>query len=1003
MRYPCFDPAKVEKYLLTECYLKDDDIFKASHISMSFKLREPREQVPETGVEGEILAIICSGWPGVLSMRDQEATLVPNAGVQVVLVAGDTGTGKTELCRFVEYSLKHRDYFSDQMKKSGVRDKELLNEFENKRQKVDCIRVERGNISALGVTAIPIAVKYKGEDLAKPIANFIDLIKDSFYPVLKMRFETQQKMYAEMIPRIGELLASREVFEEAISRNLDQHKKEIEGVEINRGGALSGLQLIRADDTRTFGIEISAKELEEINGKLLEELAQIIMPVGIQAALKQYIKNANEEGLYPVIILDDISLLNRSNLTMILDFLTGIAGERLNGTIMVGITTGVFAEQIQNIRSNTLAPRVYEIHLSSKDKVAEWLTPDKCISFVERYLELIRNQSCPGKCGAPHRAIEVDNHDLYPMNVRFLARLSPYLESTEFGRTPRGFVSALYTMITSTSPAYDAIDAFLKHQGIGNYDPLVGFSEEARNKLDKVALVAFWYGKVTVKSYAVEKRIVDAWDIKTELETHENLVEVPLSFTIAREEPVLEEAGQEQEQDSLRFVDTMVRIQRWHAGEVRTLDAKAEILVQEMFRGCVSAVLGEATDKMSRVYLDSTYTPTRTIAWSPGADLRVVITKFPEQIKESSPLVILTDITPKERRYPTMVLSMDDFKVLVEDAIKGEKYSKRFVYQRYWELRQLAAEYKRFLSDSLNDQLKAPVTQVLASTSLILFSAMKGEKLASKKGEMLSGLKQFLAADFTKLPTGDLSMLGISESDALSLANLLKEILRSLVLFRLSVVNVLILGESTPSLDQVVKVASTPRRVSEYWVVIDEKGKTVERLSDVLARSQALAASITKASIDLQGARVLLAKWQGLSARYTQELPNELADLKKKFGALRATGVNVRSALLYHESPVSSLITSFPDAAQFSNLATLLTDLGNLLVSEGGASDAFLIKLKMEQCRRSPALPFLEALENELSDLTQEMKRTNDYADAVSRAKVSWNRLIALRERFETP
>ena len=185
MTYACFDSLKVDEYLVTEAYPKTDEVFRAAHIAMTFRLREPRSQAPETATEGELLALTVAGPAGIHYLRGLQDDLGEGpTGLRIIVIVGDTGTGKTERCRYVEAAIRDRSYLFGQLGKYGVGGRQSLQAFGDRAGRVDCLRIERGNLSALGAIAIPFSIRSPNEDIERYIVLLSDDIKKSTYHLL---------------------------------------------------------------------------------------------------------------------------------------------------------------------------------------------------------------------------------------------------------------------------------------------------------------------------------------------------------------------------------------------------------------------------------------------------------------------------------------------------------------------------------------------------------------------------------------------------------------------------------------------------------------------------------------------------------------------------------------------------------------------------------------------------------------------------------------------------
>ena len=257
MRYPCFNAKKLDVCLQTECYLKDDDVFIATHIPMSFRIKPRGQQTYQQASEEELIPLICKGWPGVLEYRGLLGKVEPRfPTMQILLIRGYTGTGKTELCRYIEYCLKNEEFFKEKITRTRTITGQALDEYLNMRKKIDCIRIERGHLSAVGALSNPLAIQSKGQSdiITSKIEELSEHIRKSFYSFLKIRSKTDPSFYQDLIPHLNDILRDEVTFTSVISNNIDAHIKQLKEIETTRKEKLSVFKLITRDDLKNLGL-----------------------------------------------------------------------------------------------------------------------------------------------------------------------------------------------------------------------------------------------------------------------------------------------------------------------------------------------------------------------------------------------------------------------------------------------------------------------------------------------------------------------------------------------------------------------------------------------------------------------------------------------------------------------------------------------------------------------------------------------------------------------------
>jgi len=971
VRYPCFDIKKLDDCFQTECYLKNDEIFIATHIPMTFRIKPRGQQSYQQASEEELIPLICKGWSGVLEYRGQLERVEPRfPTMQIVLIRGYTGTGKTELCRYIEFSLKNEEFFKEKITHARTITGQALKEYLEMREKIDCIRIERGHLSAIGALSIPLAIESKGQSnlITSKIRELSRYIKKAFYSFLSIRARTDPSFYYDLIPHLDELLRDEEVFTSIIADNIDAHINQLKNIEASRKEKLVTLNLITRDDLEKLGVNVDTEEIEKINGGLLEALSHLLFRGGITSALEAYIKEANNRGRYPVIIMDDLSLVNRINLRQIFDFLTGIAGARFRCSVVIGMTTGVFLGEISKIRSDTLTPRMHEIDLSERDSnITEWLTENKTMNFIERYLKLIRNKKCPEECKRPCWSI---SKDLYPFNRSFILRLRRCLQDTELGLTPRGIISALYEILTSKEPAYRAIDNYFRNQRARSYEPLAGLSEEIKKRWEDLALACYWYGRVTEKYFQIDKNIIDALGLLPQDDTStgqiiidDEKIKIPVQFgTIGEEEE------EEKEEDRELLLKDLLNITRWIKGE--NLSPTTEYNLERILLKTLEAV----SEEDLRIILKKTsYRPEAWLAWRYG-DKPKIIFSLTGDPPVGEPCLVFTPSDLKVKHPLVLKISEDGLKQLIQDYHRGYVISERFIELNLWKLKSLCANYRKALKKYLESHMGVKIEKYLFSAILFLDSILNGNFIPNTRKDMVSRLKEILKSpeEIENKALKSLETALPEDYKKIFTLPLLVKLYKGFVLLRRSIIDIQELCRNAPSnKEELLKILRECKTQVPKGFRIETKNKSYE-FRVTLEIIKELLTKVTSETINFEEIKKQAQNWEKkvnkLDPNIKSKLTEALRELKEIYGQTKNFSLKLLS------NDCEKLLEICPKQDDVNELSKMLEKVHNINMLKNDTEEAFVVNKIYLDVKSSYVTKFLEKLEKWIEDLNDEVK-----------------------------
>lgn len=1004
MTYRCFERERMDKYLETECYRKTDEVFKISHIHVTLPVRAPLAQVPETLPETDLVPLVLGGWAGVQALRSGSSPPSPPQ-MQIVLIRGDTGTGKTELCKFIECALKDEEYFLEQVRKYGRLTRESFREYVRQRENVDCKHIERGQISAVGALTIPFAISYSPEEIDSKIRDLSVDIKQAFYRHLRIHFVTERSIYTQLVPCLELLLASQDKFTEVISRNLDRHLGEISGSERERQATLSSLELVTRRDLQELGLNPSEPEIERINSGLIEALARMLYSGGITGALEHFLKKSNDHGRFPVIIMDDLSLINTQNLTTIIDFLTGIAGQGYHATFVLGMTTGRAEEESLARRGetrqpriweiDTIRPRIFDIDLSPTERTAGWLTPEKTVGFVEKYLKLVRSEDCPERCGEPHTEISKNMPELYPFNENFVKRTCQYLPKTPYGLTPRGLLSIIYHVLSSEKKAHLAIDEFLRHQkGVTDYEPFSGLSDETKDEFQEAALAAFWYGVVEKDSFSIETKILKALGSECgKLEVSKGISRIPLQYPVS----LLIEREARPSRDQAELVRHLTKLQRWVDDHDSSLNTETEGILQRILISTVAAATSSSVADLG-LMARSSYRANIDLIWRFGRP-KVIISKSSQIGDASEPAFFFTfkEIKRIPSNYCLVKLTLDEFKLLVEDELQNNKISKSVVENRLWELKKAVSEYRDKLYALLKEQLKEDPARAVASACIFLHSVLLARPLPSTRPEIVKELHTLLRSDSISSFSQYVKVGADKVSRAAQQLPALLEILRGFVLVQKSVVDPEKLNDAAPdNRRQIFEILEhcTPNAVHKGFLAV-QRGRLESPLSIVLQFVLEGMSAVRKFRFDAESAEKQVREWNTVIDLYDEGVDGQIAELEQTLSDATRAGVLPAWQCQALVGQVVGLRQS-PSAEDITKLRESLRALAAMKV-EPNSEEPYVLATALERFKGDPSIRYF----NNLVSLIDGLERQLSAKSASETTRTQIDQLLNKCERLE--
>lgn len=360
----------LEKIFTLDVYIKDDNTFSLTHTEISdIKLKSPLS--PEKYVsEEDLIKILCNEVP---------------QHPRIIAIIGDTGVGKSELCRKIEFELK------------SIHGSTFFVEHKPRRELV------------LGPLAFDEHVVKMIRDMN--LKKLKVLMKDALDFILseKKKIKMPKDKIASIVDRFfNNVLNFIEKLESDIT---------VEEVEF---------KVLFEDDLIAYVVDSEQRKklVEEVNNLLVKWLG--VVTTSLKDVIEKKAKAYNSKGKRYVLILDDIVMLGPA-FNDIINVFSDVS-IRLGVDIIFGITRGRYIEIASII--DTLKDRAYEIHLTSEEKDfrnASWmLEKEKFKSFVKKYLFAL-NWGYKEYIRKELEKVEFTDWKIYPFTESFLNNLYNYL------------------------------------------------------------------------------------------------------------------------------------------------------------------------------------------------------------------------------------------------------------------------------------------------------------------------------------------------------------------------------------------------------------------------------------------------------------------------------------------------------------------------------------------------------------------------------------------------
>lgn len=465
----CWSNKQVEKYFTTESRQKDKETFFKTHLPIekirvdtSVSSRFSSEKLKKEGdhsfvSENQFLDVVKE----------------PTDDIDLYFIEGSPGSGKSELCQWLEYSLEEET----KLKPIYISRRNASTPSEIIKKLADPTDIDVGNISDVEITeenkkefaeACYLTIVGKASSEEEALAKFLrkDDIKERIVGNILDYFEGMNDENTDIgfYPlRVEELDTIEDRYGFLRSRNLEKVSRTIDKL---------GESYIKSQ----IG--------EEDIGDKLDELAEFYADREIQ----------------PVLIIEDITALPAYRYDF-LDYFADLSSA--DWTAIIGMTYG-FKSKVSSTLSTDegyMTDRTAgRLLMSTEESETYFLDEDTAVDLVEKYMEALISEGSHEDCSHSESI-------LYPFTDRFIKRVFDNLqEDSEDKKTPRILLeNVIKPLLRNRQPPYKAVQTAGKVGDAGNLARKSSIEDYSEDQKQLVR----WYseegeGNIHVPEYVVD-------------------------------------------------------------------------------------------------------------------------------------------------------------------------------------------------------------------------------------------------------------------------------------------------------------------------------------------------------------------------------------------------------------------------------------------------------------------------------------------------------------------
>jgi hypothetical protein len=462
----CWNSSQVKKYFTTESRQKDRETFRKTHLPIE-KIKVDTEI--STAFTDSQLQDTEEGY--FISEKDLRNSISQDANdVRLFFVEGAPGSGKSELCQWLEYEIED----SEDVRPIYISRRNAKSPSDIVKTLADAADTEIENIGNIEITDVV------EEDFAAFCYHYI-LTKSAEYDKSMRNFLNDDE--------IEEMIISN------IVNSLKSLKAENADVEFN---PLPVDQLEDIQGRHTYLRNTSLSHVSQTADELLEERIKDDIGVDLEDALNEIADHFEQENVQPVLIIEDITSLP----VFKYDFLKYFASISEGGwNVVIGLTRA-FQSKIDEvsgeegyIRDRTAG----KLLMTGKKRQSYFLDENKAVDMVSEYMDALISETECGNCYH-------DINPLYPFNEAFIRHIYDNLqENNSPKQTPRLLLeNVVKRLLENQKPPFISIQMLDSVNQRANYAES-NFQEQLGSELNNMLT---WYGVDDGETIKLEEETV---------------------------------------------------------------------------------------------------------------------------------------------------------------------------------------------------------------------------------------------------------------------------------------------------------------------------------------------------------------------------------------------------------------------------------------------------------------------------------------------------------------
>jgi len=498
----CYKLDDVKRVFKIECFQKDPQTFQRTHYSLSFTFKDP--QFREVSMMED--ALTESQWRVGLDERVKTGDFI-----RPYVIWGATGTGKTELCRWLELNIPslHPDYEARRITK-----RELA----------------MGGI--LGVAQALVGLEIDFADRLLSRHGDVGVEDVAVWSIGNLIKQGKITIQAENKDEVLRMIKTH------IRKNIEERVKLIESAE-DISKVETTLQFITLKDLNVlsyYGIEM---DIGKVNREIYRALTPFVANVDdVKRLIFNFIKNRNDSGKIPVLIFDDVTHLG----DLVDDFIaviTDISGgeEGYVCDFVIGTTTTFYDSKFRDALASTARARIFEVKLSPEEREdmlhANWLLGEDgmahFLDFVLRYLDASR--SCGGCSKCVQSPFIEKEYNYHPFTKTFLINFynriirekeEPSRRGITVSITPRFVIQVLRNVLSNFVEISKPPSSFMDSSLILNTVDFFKLNQEDKEKQKEFLLALWWYGNHSKDGsrVAIDIKTLQQLDLVDQIPSH---------------------------------------------------------------------------------------------------------------------------------------------------------------------------------------------------------------------------------------------------------------------------------------------------------------------------------------------------------------------------------------------------------------------------------------------------------------------------------------------------